>query len=96
MVAVSSIAPPSAEAQQRTDAFLEKLAIPIGGLPEDAPADAQAGASPFRVVGVSIAIIGLLLLAVSPFVGGGMVLALDAGIGAGLLLLGGLIAWAGR
>ncbi len=96
MVAVSMIAPPGPAAQQRIDAFLNRLAVPIGGLPEDEPGDVQAGASPFRVVGISIAIIGGLLLAVSPFVGGGLIFALDAGIGAGLLILGGLAAWAGR
>jgi solute:Na+ symporter, SSS family len=99
MFVVCAIAPSKAAAQARTDAFLKRLKTPIGDLPEDEPAgDASEIPSPFGVVGVSVALIGALLIAVLPWVWveGGAVFMLDAVLGVLLLLGGGLVVWASR
>jgi len=95
MLAVSLISIPSERQQSQIDAFRRRLATPIGELPEDQEG-AQAGAteSPFGVVGVSILLIGILLLAVLPWTGGGKVFLLDALLGLALSVIGALVAWA--
>lgn len=91
---VTLIKHPSAEAQARIDAFHQRLATPIGQLPEDEETAKGADIpSPFSVVGVSILLIGLLLLAVSPWVGGGLALLLDVLLGLFLVSLGVLLVW---
>ena len=97
MFVVSTLAPANAADQARTDAFLERLRTPIGELPEDKRAAPSEGdASPFRVIGVSILLIGLLMLAVLPWTGGGTVFLLDALLGLALLSAGSLVIWASR
>lgn len=97
MFVASAIAPASAEAQARTDAFLKRIEMPIGALPEDEDPETKAGAfSPFRVVGISIALIGVLMLAMMPVIQGKAETLLAGGIGGMLLAIGGVVAWASR
>lgn len=92
MALISALFPAGAAARARTDRFLEKLAAPVGTLPEDHAGDGGAAQSPFRVVGVAILLVGVLLFAVIPWVGGGLVLLLDAVIAALLAGVGGVMA----
>lgn len=97
MVAVSAIFPADAIAQARTDAFLRRIEIPIGELPEDEDPDSAEGAfSPFGVVGISVALIGLLMLCVTPMINGQMEMVLAGVIGALLATVGGAVTWASR
>ena len=67
------------------------LVTPIGQLDEDRTAD-SAGFSPFKVVGISVACIGVMLLGVLPWVGGwGLAFGLTLGFGLVLLVLGTLM-----
>jgi len=97
MLLFSLIAPPDSAARARTEAFYARLRTPIGALPEDEEIRvARAYISPFGVVGVSILLIGVFLLAVLPWVGGGLVVALDLALAIVLIALGGVVAWFSR
>jgi Na+/proline symporter len=87
-----------AEQLARIDAFAAKLDTPIGQLPEDVAAAKDKGAimSPFRVVGVSLAVIACVMLAVVPWVDGTLAKGLDVGIGLLLVALGLTMAWRSR
>ncbi len=78
--------------RKRIDAFHDRLEAPIGSLPEDiegaAPVAHGHRMSPFRVVGISVAFIGLMMLVITPWVAEGVQRYLNAGLGAGMLLLG--------
>jgi len=80
----------------RVDAFAAKLDTPIGQLPEDVSETKGAIMSPFRVVGVSLAVIACVMLAVVPWVDGALAKGLDAGIGLLLVALGTVMAWRSR
>ncbi len=91
---------PMPAAQQKSiDAFLARLATPIGRLEEDVvPADSGARMlSPFRVVGVTIMLTGLMMLVIVPWVKalpdsdmrtGNVALMLNLTISIGLLVAG--------
>jgi SSS family transporter len=97
MMVTSAILPASASAQARIDAFLRRVGTPIGDLPEDADSASAEGAfSPFGVVGISVALIGLLMLCVTPMIDGRMQMALAGVIGLLLALIGGAVTWASR
>ncbi|GMV92389.1 MAG: hypothetical protein AMXMBFR82_21670 [Candidatus Hydrogenedentota bacterium] len=97
MFVASAIAPASAEAQARTDAFLKRIEMPIGSLPDDDDSESKGSAfSPFRVVGISIALIGVLMLAMMPVIQGRTETMLAGGIGGLLLAIGGVVTWASR
>jgi len=99
MVGVSFAWPQPLEERRRAELFLKKLTVPIGRLDEDRHILAASGKdviSPFRVVGVTTAIIGVMMLAILPWVGGGTAFALDLGIGAGLAAIGAVMAWRSR
>ena len=97
MAIVCLLIPPGEEARARIEAFLTRLNTPIGELPEDGDASSEGEvASPFGVVGISILLIGVLMLAVLPWVKGGVVIALDAALGVGLALLGAGVFWMNR
>ncbi len=97
MIVVSAIAPAGPSAQARTDEFLRRIEIPIGDLPEDEDSASTEGAfSPFRVVGISVGLIGLLLLGVLPWVSGRTEVLLAGAIGAILAVVGGLVTWASK
>jgi hypothetical protein len=77
--------------RQRIGAFHDRLTKPIGSLPEDVPAAPtvrEAGMSPFRVVGICVALIGAMMLVITPWVAEGVQRGLNAGLGGGLLLIG--------
>jgi len=85
------------EAQARTDAFLKRLETPIGDLPEDQQiVSGKSAVSPFGIVGISILLIGVLMLCILPWVGGGSVFKLDALVGIALVISGGLITLVNR
>ena len=92
MLVVTLIWPMKDEERVRAEAFHERLKTPIGELEED---NVSAGGSeiisPFRVVGVSIILIGLMMLGVLPWVTGALAFGLDLGFGALLILLGALM-----
>ena len=96
MQIVGLVVPPSEARQSEIDAFHQRLDTPIGKLPEDEKSASETAESPFQVVGVSILLIGVLLLAVLPFVGGGLPLVLDAFFALMLVIGGGLLLWGNR
>lgn len=89
--------PAGAEEQKRAAAFIARMEAPIGSLADDQPASAHAsGISPFRVVGVCILVIGLMMILIVPFARAGGALRVNLGIGGFLLVTGALLTWAGR
>jgi Na+/proline symporter len=87
---VTAIKPMSADARERSDELHQRLATPIGQLPQDLPASASGGQllSPFHVVGISIAWIGAMMLAVLPWVADRLATGLDLGLGVLLIVCG--------
>jgi hypothetical protein len=80
--------------RKRIAAFHERLTMPIGSLPEDvptAPRGREPLVSPFRVVGICILLIGLMMLAVTPWVAQGLQRTLSLGLGCTLLSCGFLL-----
>ncbi len=94
MALASVLSPFDAAARARVEAFFNRLATPIGGLDEDADKSSGHAAmmSPFRIVGICIAAIGLMMIAVLPWAAGTTALALDAILGVGLACAGALLA----
>jgi SSS family transporter len=92
---VSRIRPMTRSERERTEAFHQRLNTPIGELEEDLVKAGQRGyiLSPFRVVGVCIFVVGLMMLAILPWAGGSAALFLDAFLGAVLLVIGALLTW---
>jgi len=88
---VSRCVPMRPDVQERVDAFHRRLATPIGQLDED-HVGGSAAFSPFGIVGVCVLCIGLMLLAVLPWAGGGMTFGLTLGFGLALAAIGGLMA----
>lgn len=77
--------------------FFDKLTIPIGMLPDDRKqAETVTPISPFRVVGISLAAIGLMMAAILPWVGDWLTAGLNGGIALLLLILGVAMAWPRR
>jgi hypothetical protein len=64
---VSFLYRPGTPEKNRVDAFLQKLKTPIGQLPEDIQSGGTKGISPFRIVGICILIIGVMLGVLLPF-----------------------------
>jgi hypothetical protein len=86
-----------AEARERVDAFHQRLVTPIGELPQDqAPATSGVVAiSPFRVVGISVLLIGVMMLGILWWVwrtGDMLAFYLDVFLGGTLVVIGGLMA----
>jgi len=94
---VSLLKPMDAEARERADAFHQRLVTPIGGLPEDRP-EATGGLamlSPFRVVGISVLLIGLMMLGILWWVwqtGDMLAFYMDVFLGGILVVIGVLMA----
>jgi hypothetical protein len=85
--------------QQRIAAFHDRLTMPIGSLPGDVPAAPAAGEpqmSPFRVIGICTILIGVMMLAITPWVAEGVQRGLNAGLAGGLVLIGVLMEWRSR
>jgi len=94
MILVSYLSQPSRENIERSNELLERLSIPIGRLEEDLTEQdcGKAGLiTPFHVVGLSILLIGALMLAVLPFVERGLAFGMDLGVAVVLVLIGFLI-----
>ena len=99
MVVVSKMLPQSEKEVKRSSLFYARLASAVGQMEEDetgAGGNGSSAFSPFSIVGISVVLIGLIMLAVSPFVAGRVETLLNAGIGAGLTLGGGLTFLAAR
>ncbi len=91
MVVVSLGSRRTAEEVEQADRFLERLRVPVGELDGDAPPAAAGGKgviSPFRVVGISTALIGLMILGVAPWVKGTLALVMDIVMGIALAAVG--------
>ncbi len=96
VVAGTVVFPQSPRDEERAAAFLARLSVPIGGLPEDQPADGVAhhtAISPFRVTGICTLLIGMLILSILPWANEPIAFGLDLGIGVFLLIAGGLMTW---
>lgn len=78
-------------------AFFDKLTIPIGMLPADRQEAASVTPiSPFRIVGISLAAIGLMMVTILPWVGDWFTAGLNAGIAVLLCVCGLVMAWPRR
>ena len=89
--------PTPAEEQGRADAFLARMDAPIGSLPEDMhTGPASTMMSPFRVVGMCIMAIGVMMLAMLPWMTLSPALAINLAIGMLLLAVGVALTWTGR
>jgi hypothetical protein len=92
MFGMSAIWPMTAAESQRAELFHKRLATPIGGLPEDEAAKQHEEAfSPFRVVGICVLLIGLLMFSIQPWLAHGLANWLNLGIAAVLVGIGGTI-----
>lgn len=70
MISVSLLFKPSETEQKRAEEFLARLNIPVGQMDIDKTTASERGTatiSPFRVVGVSIMLISVLMLIVTPY-----------------------------
>ncbi len=75
-------------------AFFHKLTIPIGMLEADREAAARVSTiSPFRIVGVSLLAIALMMCAILPWAGDWLTAGLNALVAALLLALGAAMVW---
>lgn len=91
------LCPSSPEERQRAEAFIARMESPIGTMTDDHPASSHASAiSPFRVVGVCILMIGLMMMALIPFIDQTSSLFINIIIGVALLLTGGALTWSGN
>jgi len=75
--------------------FLDRLRTPIGGLEEDRVEEPKHGdvISPFRIVGTCMAIIGVMLIAITPWTRTRLGLVLDSVLGGLLVVSGVYVAW---
>ena len=93
MLVVNVFLPMGTGERDRVESFHKRLATPIGQLDQDQPAVAGDILSPFRVVGISILAIGLMLLGVLPWVTGSLAFFLNLFVGGVLIIAGGLMTW---
>lgn len=94
MLFVSLVRPAGPKESERINTFFKKLELPIGALPEEREAmTASQGVSPFRIVGVSLIIIALLIVAVLPWSGSWVTTGLNGAISLFLLVIGALMAF---
>ena len=96
MFGVSAVTQMSPDEQHRVAMFQRRLATPVGELPEDPKPAApdERVISPFRIVGICVLLIGLMLLGIHPWLGSeGLASWLNLAISALLLAIGGLVIW---
>ena len=94
MFGVSAIWPMTAAESERAGLFHRRLATPVGDLPEDQAGGAHEEAfSPFRVVGVCVMCIGVLMLCVQPWIHERLPLILNIILAFVLIGIGGLMTW---
>ncbi|MFO7973957.1 MAG: hypothetical protein R6V12_04910 [Candidatus Hydrogenedentota bacterium] len=96
MELVSRLRPAAAAELQRADVFLQRLRTPIGALPDDVAAEAgsRAAMSPFRIVGGCIAVIGIMMLAMLPWISTDTPRTMEILLGVILLAIGSVLVWA--
>jgi Na+/proline symporter len=91
---VGSLALPHTPAEAgHIEAFHRRLKTPVGQLPEDVQPVEGKVISPFGIVGVCTAIIGLMMIVVLPWVREGLAFKMAASVGAILFILGALTAY---
>ncbi|NLX14492.1 MAG: hypothetical protein GXY44_12675, partial [Phycisphaerales bacterium] len=98
IAAASGLVPTNPAERRRAEAFIKRLRVPIGGLQEDFhTAEGVQTISPFRVVGICMLIIGLLLLVILPWVSGLLAIKLNLGMVA-VMVIGGIamVWWSAR
>ncbi|NQT81778.1 hypothetical protein HQ563_02055 [bacterium] len=94
MLLVTLLRPMGAGERDRVESFHKRLATPIGQLAQDQLATTDEKIlSPFRVVGISILFIGLLMLGVLPWVSGSLAFLLNLSLSGVLIVIGGLMTW---
>ena len=95
MVGISTLVPMTTSESQRSEEFHRRLCIPIGQAPQDQEVHVagETVISPFRVVGICTMLIGLMMLAIIPWIKFTTATWINVIIGAALLLVGGLVAW---
>ena len=92
MFGMSAIWPMTVAESQRADLFHKRLATPIGSLPEDeAGKQHEEAFSPFRVVGICVLLIGVLMFSIQPWLSHGLANWLNLGIAAVLLSIGAMV-----
>jgi len=98
MFVPSMIWPMGAAEAERVALFHRRMDAPIGTLPEDpVPGERRKDAiSPFRIVGVCVACIGILMLCVQPFIDGWLPRVLNVILGLTLVAIGWLMTWLSR
>jgi Na+/proline symporter len=98
MFGLSAIWPMTVAESQRAELFHQRLETPIGDLPEERAAakQDQEAVSPFGIVGVCVACIGLLMLCVQPFIGERLPMTINVILGLALITIGSLMAWLSR
>ncbi len=92
-LSVSLLRPARPDEATRVAGFMKKLETPIGQLPEDNETGGTAAISPFKIAGICILIIGLMLGAILPFVDRGLPFNMIGAFAAILFALGGLMAY---
>jgi len=93
LVAVSLLVPARGPEQERRERFLARLRTPVPPLER---ADREGVPSPWGAVGVSVMATAVLLLGIQPAMGWGAGAKTNLAIGAGLLVIGGLMWHFGR
>ncbi len=95
MELTSLLVPARSDELARAETFLKRLDTPIGELPEDKEHETAGAAimSPFRIVGVCVAVIGVMMLALVPWISEPVPRKLDIILGMILVAIGGLMAW---
>lgn len=97
MFGLSALWPMDTAEQERVRRFHARLQTPIGELPEDHATDQHAEVtSPFRVVGVCVACIGLLMLCIQPFIDERLPRNLNISLAAALVAIGLVMSWQPR
>jgi len=97
MVFITAISPMKQTEKDHIEPFLQRLQIPIGTLPEEMDSETvKSGVSPFRIVGVSLIIIAVMMMAVLPWSGNWTTFILNAIIGVFLVIVGLALALSGR
>ncbi len=94
MLLFTLISPMKQTEKEHITSFFNRLKIPIGDLPEEKEAAAGGSAiSPFRIVGVSLIIIALMMLVVLPWSDSWTTFLLNGLISAFLVIMGVIMAW---
>ena len=94
MFGLSTVWPMTSMESQRTELFHRRLETPIGGLIEDrAVKQHEEAFSPFRVVGISVLCLGVLMLGVQPFIDERLPKVLNVMLGLILLVIGLAMTW---